>query len=123
MQSNLPHRYTNLSIFAALSIVAGGAGCGPNISLMASTGMGDDPCVTLAEETIALSRQLLDNETATGQIDNDLACRILANEIQLVDDGCIAESDLPDGVDRDSLVLQQEQEFNCLQQPDAPATQ
>jgi|GEM_PF-3537493 len=115
MHSDQSQRHTILSLLAAVTIITGSAGCSPNINLVAGNGgSGDDACVTLAEETIALSQQIVDIEAATGQIDNDVACRFIANEIQLVDDGCIAESDLPEGVDRESLILQQQQEFNCF---------
>jgi hypothetical protein len=122
MQTQTGVRYIRrLSALIVISVAAT-AGCDPTISLNATTGANEDPCVTLAEETIAISQQLLEDADVTGEIDNTLACQFLANEIQLVDDGCIDEADLPDGVNRESLVLEQ-QDFNCLSPPDGSAAQ
>lgn len=97
-----------LVIAAALAV----AGCGPTISLNASASSTSDECVTLAEETIALTQQLVDAVNETGEIDLDLTCLLTKNELQLLDQECITEADLPEGVDRESLLLQQ-MEFNC----------
>ena len=97
-----------LVIAAALAV----SGCGPTISLNASTNSSSDECVSLAEETIVLTQQLLDHAEETGEIDADLTCRLTENELKLLDRACIAEANLPEGVDRESLLLQQT-EFNC----------
>ena len=97
-----------LVIAAALAV----AGCGPTISLNASTSSASDECVTLAEETIELTQQLIDTANETGEIDPDLTCRLTENELLLLDGACITEADLPEGVDRESL-LRQQMEFNC----------
>lgn len=66
----------------------------------------------LAEETIDLTQQLVDLAEQTGEINADLICRLTENELRLLDGACITEADLPEGVDRESLLLQQ-MEFNC----------
>ena len=48
----------------------------------------------------------------TGEIDADLTCLLTENELRLLDRACLTEADLPEGVDRESLLLQQ-MEFNC----------
>ena len=96
-------------IAAAIAV----SGCGPTISLNASTNSSSDECVSLAEETIVLTQQLIDIADETGEIDADLTCRLTENELRLLDGACITEADLPEGVDRESLLLQQA-EFNCL---------
>ncbi|MCH9033021.1 MAG: hypothetical protein IID42_00775 [Planctomycetes bacterium] len=97
-----------LVIAAALAV----SGCGPTISLNASTNSSSDECVSLAEETIVLTQQLIDIADETGEIDADLTCRVTENELRLLDGACITEADLPEGVDRETLILQQT-EFNC----------
>lgn len=97
-----------LVIAAALAV----SGCGPTISLNANTSSSSDGCVSLAEETIVLTQQLIDIADQTGEIDADLTCRVTENELRLLDGAC-TQAILPPGVDRESLLLQQA-EFNCL---------
>ena len=66
----------------------------------------------LAEEIIVLTQQLIEIADETGEIDADLTCRLTKDELRLLDAACITEADLPEGVDRESLSLQQT-EFNC----------
>ena len=98
-----------LVIAVALTV----SGCGPTISLNASTSFSSDECVLLAEEIIDLTQQLIAVTDETGEIDADLTCRVTESELRLLDGACITEADLPEGVDRESLVLQQA-EFSCL---------
>lgn len=97
-----------LVIAAALAV----PGCGPTISLHANTISSSDECVVLAEEIIVLTQQLIEIADETGEIDADLTCRLTEDELRLLDGACITEADLPEGVDRESLLLQQT-EFNC----------
>jgi hypothetical protein len=65
--------------------------------------------LALLQETIGLGEQLVDLQEQPENIDLDVACQYLANFIQLLDEGCIAEADLegsalPPGTDRETLV-------------------
>lgn len=99
------------SLMAILALPAA-TGCGPTVSIEANTNPSFDRCESLAEEAISLSQQLVDIADETGGVDTELACRLLQVEIDLLDEFCIGESDLPEGVNRDTILLQQE-EFNC----------
>ncbi len=98
-----------LVIVASLTV----SGCGPTINLNATGNLTEDACAWLAEETIDLTQQLIALTNETGEVDADLTCRVTENELRLLDGACITKADLPEGVDRDSLLTQQA-EFNCL---------
>ena len=86
-------------------------GCGPTINLNAPTNLPVDECVSLAEEIIDFTQQLIDLANETGEIDADLTCRLTESQLRLMDRAC-PEAIFPEGVDRDSL-LSLQAEFNC----------
>ena len=91
------------------------AGCGTGSAVDATGGVPpaqDDVCIQLAEETVLIAQQLVDIAEETGEIDVELACRFLANEIELLNEGCITEADLPEGTSRASLLAEQE-DLDC----------
>lgn len=100
---------------AMLLIGIASTGCGTGSVV---DGTDDDPpdqedvCIQLAEETVLIAQQLVDIAEETGDINVELACRFLANEIELLDEGCITEADLPEGTSRASLLTEQE-DLNC----------
>ena len=91
-------------VSAILLIGLATAGCG--------SGGVEDVCIQLASETVQIADQLVEIADTGGGIDTELACRFLANEIELLDEGCITESDLPEGTSRASLLAEQE-DLDC----------
>lgn len=112
MRKFVPLFLTRYVSLVAILAVPAATGCGPTISIEATTNPSFDRCESLAEEAISLTQQLVDIADETGGIDTELACRLLQVEIDLLDEFCIGESDLPEGVNRDTILLQQE-DFNC----------
>lgn len=112
MHKFVPFFLTHYGFFVAILALPTATGCGPTISIEANTNPSFDRCESLAEEAISLSQRLIDIADETGEVDTELTCRLLQIEIDLLDEFCIGESNLPEGVDRDTILLQQE-EFNC----------
>lgn len=112
MRKYVPFFLTRCGSFMAILALPAATGCGPTISLDANTNPSFDRCESLAEEAISLSQQLVEIADETGEVDIELSCRFLEVEIDLLDEFCIGESTLPEGVSRETILLQQE-EFNC----------